>query len=456
MANILSQVHELLAAESPNRGEVLEGDSRKVYFLDTSVLLSDPQAISKFEENIVLLPLVVITELEKKRNDLELGYFARTALRSIEDIQAESGASDLGRLTDIPGSKGKFGVVTGSNLDVLPDGVDTRSNDAKILATALEWHRDLYDKDTQIVLVSRDLPMRILASSVGILSENYRAEVIATKEWSGIEKREIEYAAFNSLMGSHELELDGEHPPVNTGIIFKCGTASALAIYEGNGRYVNITDMEDVFEVKARSAEQKIAVAHLQRDDVGIVSIGGAAGTGKSAMALLAGIEGVLEHRKYKKIVVFRPLYAVGGQDLGYLPGDHEDKMGPWAQAVYDTLEPLVSKEVIDELQDRGAIEVLPLTHIRGRSLHDAYVIVDEAQSLERNVLLTVLSRMGQNSKIVLTHDVAQRDNLHVGRWDGILSVVEVLKGNSLFAHVTLRKSERSRIAELVTGLLDF
>jgi PhoH-like ATPase len=153
--------------------------------------------------------------------------------------------------------------------------------------------------------------------------------------------------------------------------------------------------------------------------------------------------------------MVCRPISAVGGQELGYLPGSESEKMNPWGQAVFDTLQPLVSKEVLEHVQDRGILEVLPLTHIRGRSLHDAFVIVDEAQSLERNVLLTVLSRIGQNSRVVLTHDVAQRDNLRVGRYDGIASVIETLKGHSIFGHITLTRSERSAIAALVTDLLD-
>ena len=153
--------------------------------------------------------------------------------------------------------------------------------------------------------------------------------------------------------------------------------------------------------------------------------------------------------------MVFRPLYAVGGQELGYLPGDQQEKMNPWGQAVFDTLGSIVSANVLDEVEARGLVEVLPLTHIRGRSLHDAYVIVDEAQSLERNVLLTMLSRIGQHSKVVLTHDVAQRDNLRVGRHDGIAAVIEKLKGHPLFGHVTLQRSERSEIADLVTSLLE-
>ena len=211
----------------------------------------------------------------------------------------------------------------------------------------------------------------------------------------------------------------------------------------------------DAFGLHGRSAEQRIALDLLLDPDVGIVSLGGRAGTGKSALALCAGLEAVMERRQHRKVVVFRPLYAVGGQELGYLPGSEAEKMGPWAQAVFDTLGALVSREVVEEVMDRGMLEVLPLTHIRGRSLHDAFVIVDEAQSLERNVLLTVLSRIGQNSKVVLTHDVAQRDNLRVGRHDGVAAVIEALKGHPLFAHVTLTRCERSPIAALVTDLLE-
>ena len=198
-----------------------------------------------------------------------------------------------------------------------------------------------------------------------------------------------------------------------------------------------------------------MALDILLDPEIGIISLGGRAGTGKSALALSAGLDAVLEKRLHKKVVIFRPLYAVGGQELGYLPGTENEKMSPWAQAVFDTLGALVSQQVIDEVVERGLIEVLPLTHIRGRSLHDSFVIVDEAQSLERGVLLTVLSRIGQGSRVVLTHDIAQRDNLRVGRHDGVVAVVESLKGHPLFAHITLTRSERSQIAALVTELLE-
>jgi PhoH-like ATPase len=243
--------------------------------------------------------------------------------------------------------------------------------------------------------------------------------------------------------------------PCHTGIRLISGRSSALGRVNADKRVQLVRGDREAFGLHGRSAEQRVALDLLLDDSVGIVSLGGKAGTGKSALALCAGLEAVLERRTQRKVVVFRPLYAVGGQQLGYLPGSEAEKMGPWAQAVFDTLEGLASTEVIDEVAARGMLEVLPLTHIRGRSLHDSFVIVDEAQSLERNVLLTVLSRLGSGSRVVLTHDVAQRDNLRVGRHDGVAAVIEKLKGHPLFAHVTLTRSERSPIAALVTEMLE-
>jgi PhoH-like ATPase len=243
--------------------------------------------------------------------------------------------------------------------------------------------------------------------------------------------------------------------PVHTGVVLHSEKGSALARVNADKTLCLVRGDKSAFGIHGRSAEQRIALDLLLDNEIGIVSLGGRAGTGKSALALCAGLEAVLERRLHKKIIVFRPLYPVGGQELGYLPGSEGEKMSPWAQAVFDTLGAVVSAQVIEEILDRGLIEVLPLTHIRGRSLHDSFVIVDEAQSLERGVLLTVLSRIGQGSRVVLTHDVAQRDNLRVGRHDGVVAVVESLKGHPLFAHVTLTRSERSQIAALITELLE-
>ena len=432
-------------------GEAIPDDQAlRTYVLDTSVLLSDPRAISRFAEHNVVIPVVVISELEGKRHDPEIGYFARQALRLLDDLRTAHGRLDF----PIPIGEGGTLRVELNNTDatVLPSGMRLGDNDSRILAVAMHLSQDGND----VVVVSKDMPMRVKAASLGISSEEYLAEQAVDSGWTGIASIDVSGDDISDLYESEvAVSDDVVGLPVNTGLIIHSERGSALGRVTGDGSYRLVRGDRDMFGLHGRSAEQRIAIDLLMDPDVGIVSLGGRAGTGKSALALCAGLESVLERQQQKKIIVFRPLYAVGGQELGYLPGDQGEKMNPWGQAVFDTLGSIVSSNVFDEVVERGLLEVLPLTHIRGRSLHDAFVIVDEAQSLERNVLLTVLSRIGQNSRVVLTHDVGQRDNLRVGRHDGVASVIETLKGHDLFGHVTLTRSERSAIAALVTELLE-
>jgi len=425
----------------------------RTFVLDTSVLLSDPGALKRFAEHEVVLPVVVITELEGKRHHPELGYFARTALRQLDELRVVHGRLDE------PVPVGEFGgsirvELNHTDPSTLPSGFRLGDNDTRILAVAC----NLAAEGHAVTLVSKDLPMRIKASAVGLRAEEYRGESMSDSDpgYSGMAELTVAAADLDELYDDGVADLDAARDlPCHTGLVLLSDRGTALGRVGPDKQVHLVRGDREVFGLHGRSAEQRIALEMLLDPDVGIVSLGGRAGTGKSALALCAGLEAVMERRQHKKVVIFRPLFAVGGQELGYLPGSEAEKMGPWAQAVFDTLGAVTSQEVIDEILDRGMLEVLPLTHIRGRSLHDSYVIVDEAQSLERNVLLTVLSRIGANSKVVLTHDVAQRDNLRVGRHDGVVAVVEKLKGHPLFAHVTLTRSERSPIAALVTEMLE-
>jgi PhoH-like ATPase len=427
------------------------GGDRRTFVLDTSVLLSDPKAALRFAEHEVVLPVVVIMELEAKRNHPELGYFARQALRMLDDMRVRHGRLD--EPMPIGDSSGTLRVeLNHSDLSVLPAGFRLGDNDSRILAVA----RNLAAEGRAVTVVSKDLPMRIKASAVGLPAEEYQAGLAVDTGWTGLAELELDAEAIDALYSGEVLDIDAARDmPCHTGLVIVSPRGSALGRVTAEKRVKLVRGDRDVFGVHGRSAEQRIAIDLLLDSDIGILSLGGRAGTGKSALALCAGLEAVLERRQHRKVVVFRPLYAVGGQELGYLPGNEAEKMNPWGQAVFDTLGALVSQEVVEEVLDRGMLEVLPLTHIRGRSLHDAFVVVDEAQSLERNVLLTVLSRIGQNSRVVLTHDVAQRDNLRVGRHDGVAAVIEALKGHPLFAHITLTRSERSPVAALVTELLE-
>ncbi|OLR90048.1 PhoH family protein [Actinokineospora bangkokensis] len=440
---------------SSSTGSGSESDpARRTFVLDTSVLLSDPWAATRFAEHAVVVPLVVISELEAKRHHPELGWFARETLRLLDDLRLRHGRLD--KPLPIGEAGGSLHVeLNHSDPSVLPPGFRTEGNDARILACALNLAAEI----PAVTLVTKDIPLRVKAGAVGLDAEEYRAGEVAPSGWTGIAEVEVEQAAVDALFAAGSID-PAEHGvvaefPCNTGVKLLAGTSHALGRVTPDKRVRLVRGDREAFGLHGRSAEQRIALDLLLDPEVGIVSLGGRAGTGKSALALCAGLEAVMERGLHKKVVVFRPMYAVGGQDLGYLPGSESEKMQPWAQAVFDTLGALAGGEVIEEVLHRGMLEVLPLTHIRGRSLHDAFVIVDEAQSLERNVLLTVLSRLGTGSRVVLTHDVAQRDNLRVGRHDGIAAVIEKLKGHPLFAHVTLTRSERSPIAALVTEMLE-
>lgn len=428
----------------------------RTYVLDTSVLLADPGAVTRFHEHEVVIPVVVITELEGKRHHPELGYFARTALRFLDDLRVKHG------MLDVPLPIGDEGgtirvELNHTNPEALPAGFRLGDNDTRILAVA----KNLADEGRDVTLVSKDLPMRVKASAVGLAAEEYRAELALESGWTGMREVEVDATDLDTLYedGSIDvalLEDEGVRDlPCHTGLVLLSDKGSGLGRITHDKRVQLVRGDRDAFGLHGRSAEQRVALDLLLDPEIGIVSLGGRAGTGKSALAICAGLEATMERRQHKKVVVFRPLYAVGGQDLGFLPGSEAEKMNPWAAAVNDALEAIAGPEVIEEVVERNLLEVLPLTHIRGRTLTDCFVIVDEAQNLERMVLLTALSRLGEGSRVVLTHDVAQRDNLRVGRRDGIASVVALLRGNPLFGHVTLSRSERSAVAALVSELLD-
>ncbi|MCZ2804150.1 PhoH family protein [Modestobacter sp. VKM Ac-2983] len=425
--------------------------TRRTYVLDTSVLLSDPGALLRFDEHDVVVPLVVIGELEDKRDHPDLGWFARQTLRMLDDLRVQHGRLDAPLPVGDQG--GSLHVeLNHSDPSVLPPGFRNDSNDSRIMVVAL----NLRSEGRDVCLVTKDVPLRVKAAAVGLDTEEYRGLGAVDTGWTGMAELAVEESDVQALYDAGTVYLEAAAElPTHTGLVLLSGRGSALGRVTPDKQVRLVRGDRDAFGLHGRSAEQRVALDLLLDPEIGIVSMGGRAGTGKSALALCAGLESVMERRAHKKVVIFRPLYAVGGQELGYLPGSEGEKMAPWAQAVFDTLGALVSGDVVEEIVARGLIEVLPLTHIRGRSLHDSFVIVDEAQSLERGVLLTVLSRLGTNSRVVLTHDVAQRDNLRVGRHDGVTAVIDRLKGHPLFAHVTLTRSERSPIAALVTEMLE-
>ncbi len=426
-------------------------DFDRTYVIDTSVLLADPGALQRFAEHEVVIPLVVLTELEGKRHHPELGWAARETLRMLERLRLAHGS--LLRPMPANDQGGTLRVeVNHTEMAAFPAALTRDTNDHRILAVG----RNLASEGRDVTIVTKDLPLRLKASIVGLDAEEYRNELASDTNWSGLTELDVDRTVIDALFDDHVVDLaEARSLPCNTGVVLHAGSQSALGRVRDDKQVHLARSDRALFDVRGRSAEQRIAIDLLADKDVGIVSLGGPAGTGKSVLALAAGLDAVLEESTHNRVIVFRPIFPVGGQDLGYLPGSEAEKMSPWGAAVTDALEAIAGQEVIDEVLGRGLLEVLPLTHIRGRSLTDSFVVIDEAQNLERSVLLTALSRLGQGSRVVLTHDVGQRDNLRVGRHDGIASVIETLKGHPLFAHVSLTRAERSPVAALVTQVLD-
>ncbi len=422
---------------------------RATFVLDTSVLLSAPTALDSFGNNDVVLPIVVLTELEAKRHHPELGWAARSALRRLERVREEHGG--LTEPYPINDEGGTVRVELNHGSDRLVPPAMREGNDHRILMVAL----NLQDEGLRVVLVTQDLPLRLRAGVVGVAAEEFLHQVDADLEWRGIAELHVTGEMVDQLYEDTTADLpEARDLPANTGLIVEGDGRSALARVQADGK-VRVVNERTMFGVRGRNAEQRIALDLLADESVGIVSVGGPAGTGKSVLALAAGLESVLERGTHRKVMIFRPLYSVGGQDLGFLPGTEEEKMRPWTDAVGDALEAITNEHAREEIKRQELIEVLPLTYIRGRTLTDMFVIIDEAQNLERSVLLTALSRLGTGSRAILTHDVAQRDNLRVGRRDGIASVIASLRGHELFGHVTLTRSERSAVAALVSEALD-
>jgi PhoH-like ATPase len=417
-----------------------------LYVVDTSVILSDPKCLERLSNKDIVLPLTVVIELEEKRHHPELGFPARCALRDLEEYRKHYNLTET-----VQTGKGGSIKIELNNIDdsSLPDVLRVEQNDNRILAVASNLNKD-YD----VTLLSKDLPLRLKASIAGIHASDYETSLVDVN-WSGMVELEVDDYTIEDIYDRGYAYIDSAIKyPVNTGFILKSGSKSALGRFRRDG-FVSLIREKSIFDVRGRSAEQRVAIDALCDDSVGIVSLAGKAGTGKSILAIAAGLEEVIERRSKNKVTVFRPLYAVGGQDIGFLPGTAEEKMEPWTAAVYDALEAFCGPEVIEQVIEEELLEVLPLTYIRGRTLTNNFVIIDEAQNLSEMVLLTALSRLGHNAKVVMTHDVGQRDNLRVGKYDGISAVVSKLSGSELFAHITLRKSERSPIAELVSSVLE-
>ncbi|MBA2319246.1 MAG: PhoH family protein [Euzebyales bacterium] len=437
--------------------------STVTYVLDTCVLLADPRAPYRFDEHEVVLPLVVVEELDKNKTRMdEVGRNARTALRMIEELRERSG-SGLREAVALPG--GGSLRIEGNHVDTqLPRYLDPTKPDHRILAVALALGGTLVTKDTSL---------RIKGSQLGAMVEDYRADTVHVDErYTGIAELDVDQGTLDVLHRDGKAQLRHGHTAedswVNQCMVLRSGqSASGLA------RVVDVTDEavtvqrvcgnSRAFGVSPRDVRQTFALDLLTDPGVGCVSLMGMAGTGKTFLALAAGLELVMEARAFRRLSVYRPLVAVGRQEVGYLPGDLDEKLQPWMAAVHDNLYSLFRRDedgsfggdprhvqtCVDALLERGQLEMAAITYLRGRSITDEYVIVDEAQNLELPTLKVILTRMAAGSKLVFCGDLSQVDNPYISPYGGMAALIEKLKGSHLFGHVTMAKGVRSPLAEL-------
>lgn len=439
--------------------------SKKIYIVDTNVLMyAGRKALEGFGNNEVVIPFVVVEELEKKRNtDSSDSFMARYALRVIDTLR-ESGNLNQG----VPINK--FGGTVRIEMnhvsrDSLHKRLQNDINDNRLLAVAQNLHNEqklLKEKDPEnyreVILVSRDTPLRLKADTFTDLKvENFH---LNTEEFDGIlpisiTREEVDqlYQTKNQGIKASDQFLNLADGVKNHAFVLQLeGANKGVALLQGN-KVKAVTFDNAIQKLKGKSVEQKIALSYLLDEDRPIISLGGPAGTGKTLLSVVTAMD-LVDKEKYNKISVIRPMYPVGGQEVGHLPGDLNDKMAEWRKPIYDSVEGIVDKSIVEKLQENDKLDVMPVTYIRGRTFNNSFIIVDEAQNFEPSVLLTILSRVGHGSKIVFCWDATQKDNNRLGYNEGIISIVEKLKTSDLFTHLSLRKSERSNIAELAGEIL--
>ncbi len=440
---------------------------KKNFVLDTNVLLHDPRSIFGFEDNDVVVPIYVIEEIDNFKRDLStLGRNARQVARILDEFRMQG---KLAEGVPIAPDKGRIRVLLDARK--LPHGAgEGRTTDDKILGVALDLLER--EKTTPTVFVTKDTNLRIRADALGLHSVDYDVEGLAALDelWSGVSDAEVGPEEVNDFYANGSLPWApaGDPPPPNAFVVLRDRTNpqhSAVGKYSAAKQaFVKLiqTPKEGVWGIRPRNKEQSFALDLLLNDEVRLVTIVGKAGTGKTLLAIAAGLQKTMEDGVYQKLLVSRPIFPLG-RDIGYLPGSVEEKLNPWMQPIFDNVEYLMNLSRSEkkagrgyhELLDLGILEIEPLTYIRGRSIPNQFIIVDEAQNLTPHEVKTIITRVGDGTKIVLTGDPYQIDNPYVDQTNnGLIHVVNRFQQERLAGHVTMSKGERSPLAELAANLL--
>ena len=434
---------------------------KKTYILDTNVFLTNANSVYEFKNNDIVVPLKVLDEIDKhkKRHD-GVGLNARTIIRILDDLRAKG---NLHKGVRMGRGKGILSV-RGYDLEDLPVGCDIESADNEILTTALTEMKK--NPKRKVILVTRDINMRVKCDSLEIVTEDYAPNKVITDEkhlFTGFKKHLVDDQLIDQFYEGEHIFIDKEEGKFFPNQ-FVMLVSSSNEKKTGLARFINheskiekvLESKEAVWGLKPRNKEQTFALNLLSDPEVPIVTLVGKAGCGKTLLAIAAGLDQVLEEQKYQKLIVSRPVQPLG-KDIGYLPGTMEEKMRPWLMPIQDNIDHLLNgkKSSMDMFFENGTIQIEALTYIRGRSISNAFVIIDEAQNLTIHELKTIITRVGENTKIVLTGDIEQIDSVYLDATsNGLSYAVEKFKNHGLAGHVTLVKGERSKVATLASKIL--
>lgn len=437
---------------------------KKTFILDTNVLLHDPQSMFSFADNDIIIPIYAVEEIDNFKKELsELGQNARQVSRYLDELRSFGSLAEGVSLD----SGGTLKVAT-SGRQLPKEITSDRGQDSRILAVAFDAQERLRTQQ-QVVLITQDTNLRIRADAIGISSENFEPEPTSIDElYTGYREIDVEKEYLEHIHKQHGPIPDPHKLINNQFVVFKDRENPSNCAYfrkraNNDSLYSIIKPAQDVWGISGRNKEQVFALDLLLDDDIQLVTLVGKAGTGKTLLAIAAGLHLVADERKYQRLLVSRPIFPLG-RDLGYLPGTMEEKLNPWMQPIFDNVEFLMgrphfsrqqNKRGYQELIDLNLLQIEPLTYIRGRSIASQFMIVDEAQNLTPHEVKTILSRAGEGTKIILTGDPYQIDHPYVDSTNnGLVHVVNRFKNQALFGHVRLKKGERSVLAEAATNLL--
>ena len=429
---------------------------RKIFVLDTNVLIHDPYSIYNFRGNDIYLPIEVIEEIDKLKQKPNTAIHARMASRVLEEIRKKGNLSDGIELpNDI-----FFKVEKTADISLLPEGLRKDVIDNHIIAVVMGIKKR--EPDRKVIFVTKDINLRIKADAVGVEVEDYSTDKVVYDDLDkGYIEIEISKEIFDKFNKSGKIDISEFNPEFeptpNFFFIFKCGQEETAGRVIGDKVKKFLNGDINAWGARARNQEQRFAMELLMDDNVKAVSLVGKAGTGKTLLAIAAGLEQVVERKKYSKLYIARPIIPMG-KDLGFLPGNEKDKLRPWMQPIFDNIEFLsdvkgdkAGEKVITGLESMGLLKVEALTYIRGRSMPNAFIIIDEAQNLTPLEIKTIITRVGENTKIVFTGDPYQIDSAYLdANTNGLTYMADKLKNEKIAGHITLVKGERSPLAEIV------